>query len=164
MKLIKNQNIKLLSIIFVLVSFSFMFTGCGDDKKNEEPSNPLMDAWVWSNGDAYAHLIEEEIVEILTENDQLTPENVEILTRIKNLVSSITFVIQFNEDGTARMYGYRNGVAPFVTGTWSIIPNGVLLKVGTLQLPVNILKLEDNTLECMVGEFPLAFKRYSSLK
>lgn len=140
----------------------YAFTSCGDDKEEPQPSNPLLGAWEAVIDQATSQQLEQQLVTYLAENGQLTQETIDALNKVKEIVSTTRFVVQFNADGTARLYLYRSGVGPFVTGTWALTEQALVLQVGTLQLPVTNLQTDGKTLQCSVAGIPMTFKRYSN--
>ena len=128
---------------------------CGDDK--EEPKNPLIGAWELTNG---VELLEQQVVSILMENNALTQENINILQRIKEILETFQVVVQFNADGTSRMYSYRNGFGLFVSGTWTITEQGIILQAGNMTLLVTNIVTDGTVMQCNVGDITLQFQRY----
>lgn len=149
------------AVIVVAMIFCWAFTSCGDDK-NEEPQNPLFGAWEIDADAETIGQLEQMIVSTLAQQGELTPDDIQILTRAKEIITSSQFVVQFNADGTARLYGYRSGVGVFITGTWTMTEQGLLLSVGNLNLPVTDLQTDGKTLQCKIGSLPLKFKKYRS--
>ena len=160
----KRKNI-LWGFVLLLVAMAFCYacTSCGDDKQEEpQPGNPLLGAWEAVIDEAKSQQLEQTIVNYLAQNGQLTQETIDALNRVKEIVATTRFVVQFNSDGTARLYAYRGGVAPFVTGSWTLTEQALILKVGTLQLPVTNLQTDGTTLHCTVADLPMTFTRYSN--
>lgn len=149
------------AVIVLAMIFCWAFTSCGDDK-NEEPQNPLFGAWEIDADAETIGQLEQMIVTTLAQQGQLSPDDIEILTRAKEIIASSQFVVQFNADGTARLYSYRNGVGLFITGTWTLTEQALILSVGTLKLPVTDLQTDGTTLQCKIGLLPLKFKKYGS--
>lgn len=149
-------------LLLVAIAFCYACTSCGDDKQEPQPSNPLLGAWEAVIDEAKSQQLEQTIVNYLAQNGQLTQETIDALNRVKEIVATTRFVVQFNSDGTARLYAYRGGVAPFVTGSWALTEQALILKVGTLQLPVTNLQTDGTTLHCTVADLPMTFTRYSN--
>lgn len=137
------------------------FSACNDDKK-EDPQNPLFGAWEATCDEATIEQLEQMIVTTLAQQGQLSTDAIEALNKAKDIIATSQFVVQFNADGTARLYGYHNGVGPFVSGTWSLTDQALVLKVAGLQLPITNLQTDGKTLQCNIGNLPLTFKRYRS--
>jgi len=136
-------------------------TACDDDKK-EDPQNPLFGAWEATCDEATIEHIEQMIVATLAQEGELPAEAIEALNHAKDIIAVSRFVVQFNSDGTVRLYSYKNGVGPFVSGTWTMTDQALILKVAGLQLPITNLQTDGKTLNCNIGELPLTFKRYQS--
>lgn len=150
------------AVVLLAIACCYAFTSCGDDKEDPQPSNPLLGAWETVCDEAVSQQLEQLIVNYLSQNEQLEQEAIEVLTRVKEIVSTTRFVVQFNEDGTARLYAYRGGVGPFVTGTWTLTEQALIVQVGLLKLPVTNLQTDGNTLQCNVANLSLTFTRYSN--
>ena len=149
------------ALLVVAMICCYAFTSCGDGK-DKEPQNPLFGAWeIDSDAETIAQL-EEMLVTQLAQQGELTPEAIDILTRAKDIIATYEFVIQFNADGTARLYGYRNGIGPFITGNWTMTEQALVLSVGPLKLPITDLQTDGKTLQCKIGNLPLKFKKYRS--
>lgn len=135
-------------------------SSCGNDKEKDEPQNPLLGAWEYIHNPQVAALLEQKILEELQQNNALTPENIQILTKVKDIVGTSEFVIQLNTDGSARLYAYAtHGVGPFVTGTWLQTDKALLLSAADLTVAVTDIQTDGTTLRCKVGELPLIFNR-----
>ncbi|MBR5029786.1 MAG: hypothetical protein IKX63_01610 [Muribaculaceae bacterium] len=151
------------TMLIVAMICCWAFTSCGDDK--DEPQNPLFGAWEVTSDEAAIGQLEQMIVTSLAQDGTLTPEAIEVLTRVKDIISTYKFVVQFNADGTARLYSYHNSLGAFVSGTWTLTMTEqgqvLLLTVGHLQLPVTNLQTDGEILQCNIGSLPLAFKKYS---
>ena len=149
------------AVVVVAMIFCWAFSSCGDDKK-EEPQNPLFGAWEIDADAETLGQLEQMIVTTLAQEGHLTPEAIDILTRAQEIITTSQFVVQFNADGTARLYGYRNGVGPFISGTWTMTEQALVLSVGSLKLPITDLQTDGKTLQCKIGALPLKFKKYRS--
>lgn len=150
------------AVLLVAIACCYAFSSCGDDKEEPQPSNPLLGAWEVVNDTSTSQQLEQILVNYLAQNGQLTQENIDVLTRVKEIISDMRFVVLFNADGSARLYAYRGGVGPFVSGTWTLTEQALILQVGTLQLPVTNLQTDGTTLKCTVAGMPLTFTRYSN--
>lgn len=149
------------ALLVVAMVCCYAFTSCGND--NDEPAtpaNPLLGAWEMVPDAAAMQQLEMQIVTTLQQAEMLTPEVIDALNRVKEIVASTSVVVQFNADSTARLYSYRGGIGPFITGSWALTEQALVLKVGTLELPVTDIQTDGNTLKCNVAGVPLTFKRY----
>lgn len=148
------------ALLVVAIVCCWAFSSCGDDK-DEVPQNPMMGAWVFVKDEAVAQQLEQKIVTELSENDMLTQETIYALTKIKKIVATSEFLVQFDIDGTVRLYAYHNGIGPFVSGTWQMTEQALLLQVADLTLAVINIQLDGNTMHCKIDELPLTFKKYT---
>lgn len=146
------------AMLIIAMVCCWAFTSCGDDK-DEEPQNPLFGAWEFVKDEAIAQQLEQMIVTKLAQDNMLTQEAINALTKAKEIVATSEFIVQINADGTARLYAYHNGVGPFVSGTWLTTENALLLQVANLTLAVTDVQLNGNTLTCKIGALPLSFRR-----
>ena len=151
----KHKNI--IAVFTLLIVACCGIWSCSD--KKDEPQNPLLGAWELTNG---VELLEQQVVAILMENNnELTPENITILQRVKGILETLQVVVQFNADGTTRLYSYRNGFGLFVSGTWTPTEQGIMLQAGNLSLLVTNIVTDGNVMQCNVGDITLQFKRYT---
>ena len=152
------KKYKIFLVLMTMVVACSLMCSCGDDK--DEPQNPMLGAWELVPDQEKMQQIEQELVAQLAQAELLNEQTIDILTRVKEIVASLSVVVQFNADGTARLYSYRSSVGVFVTGTWTITGQALILQVGTLQLPVTNLVTDGNTLQCNIGDLQFEFIRY----
>ena len=137
----------------------YVFSACGDDKK-DEPQNPLLGAWEIVKTPETIGTLEQMLTQLLQGNDALIQENIEILNKVKSIIGSGRFIVQLSEGGESRLYAYNEkGLGAFVSGSWTMTEQALLLGVGTLTLPVTNITIDGNTLHGYVGELPLTFKK-----
>ena len=148
------------ALLVVAIVCCWAFSSCGDDK-DEVPHNPMMGAWEFVKDEAVAQQLEQKIVTELSENNMLTQEAIDALTRIKEIVATSEFLVQLDIDGTVRLYAYHNGIGSFVSGTWQMTEQALLLQVANLTLAVTDIQLDGNTMHCKIGHLPLTFKKYT---
>jgi hypothetical protein len=148
------------AVLVVAMVCCYVFSACGDDK--EEPQDPLLGAWEYVHNPEATAALGQMLAQTLQENQALTPDNIQLLTRVKEIIETTKFVVQLNADGTARLYAYpSSGIGPFVSGTWQMTEQALLLQAGNLTLGVTNIRLEGTNLYCMLGDLPLTFKKYT---
>ena len=151
------------AILIVAMFFCWACSSCGDDKGKDEPSYPFLGAWEYQKNPAVIAQLEQMIIMKLQEDGALTQESIQILQRVKDIISTSEFVVQFKADGEARLYAYgSNGLGVFVTGSWLLTDKALLLQVGDLALAVTNVNYDGTTLSCTIGELPLSFKKYAN--
>lgn len=147
------------AMLIIAMVVCWACSSCGDDKK-DEPSSQLVGAWKHEFNPTVAAQLEAMIVAKLQEEGALTQENIQVLQKVKEIVSTIDFIVQFKDDGEARLYAYGDqGVGVFVTGSWLMTDDALLLQVRDLVLAVTNLKINGKTLTCTIGDLPLTFKK-----
>lgn len=147
------------AVLIIAMVVCWACSSCGDDKK-DEPSSQLVGAWKHEHNPTVAAQLEAMIVAKLQEEGALTQENIQVLQNVKEIVSTIDFIVQFKEDGEARLYAYGDqGVGVFVIGSWLMTDDVLLLQVNDLVLAVTNLKIDGKTLTCTIGDLPLTFKK-----
>jgi hypothetical protein len=147
-------------MLVVAMVCCWAFTSCGDDKDNDEPQNPLFGAWEYVHNPQVAAALEQMIVQKLQEDQALTPENIQLLTKVKEIVSTSEFIVLIQPDGEARLYSYTNkGIGVFVSGSWLQTDKALILQASNLTLAVTDVQLDGNKLTCKIGELPLAFTK-----
>ena len=157
----KNMGMKWKTLMLLVLALAcgMATSSCGSDD-DKTPANPLVGAWQVNVEEAVVQNLEQQVANFLASHEALSQEAVEVLTRVKQIVASVNFVVLINDDGTARLYSTRNGVGVFVSGSWQLTPQALLFTVGDLQLPVTDLKILDaNNLSCTVAGVPLRFVR-----
>ena len=158
----KRKSILLGWTVLVVAMFCcWAFTSCGDDKE-EGPQNPLFGAWEVTSDKAAIEQLEQMIVTTLAQQGELSQEAIDVLTQAKEIITTAQFVVLFNSDGTARLYGYRNGVGPFLSGYWTMTDQALILSVGLVELPITNIQTDGKVLQCNIGPLPLTFKKYRS--
>ncbi len=147
------------AMLIIAMVVCWACSSCGDDKK-DEPTSQLVGAWKHEYNPIVAAQLEAMLVAKLQEGGALTQENIQILQKVKEIISTIDFIVQFNEDGEARLYAYGDkGLGVFVTGSWLMTDDALLLQVRDLVLAVTNLKIDGKTLTCTIGDLPLTFKK-----
>lgn len=149
------------TVLIVAMICCWAFTSCGDDKE-EGQQNPLFGAWEVTSDKAVIEQLEQMIVTNLAQHGEISQETIEVLTQAKEIITTAQFVVLFNSDGTARLYAYRNGVGPFLSGTWTMTEQALILKVGSVELPITNIQTDGKVLQCNIGQLPLTFKKYRS--
>lgn len=149
------------ALLIVAMICCWACSSCSDDKEKEEPNNnPLLGAWEYVHNPQILAVLEQRLVQELQENNALTTENIQILTKIKEIISTSKFVVQLNADGTTRLYAYNgNGVGPFVSGTWVQTDEALLLGAANLTLAVTDIQYDGTTLQCKICDLPLSFTK-----
>ena len=148
------------AMLIVTMVCCWAFTSCGNDDDKDEPQNPLFGAWEYVHNPQVEAALEQMIIQKLQEDQALTPENIELLTKVKEIIATHEFIIQIKPDGEARLYTYgNNGIGVFVTGSWLQTDKALILQASNLTLAVTDLQLNGNTLTCKIGQLPLAFTR-----
>ncbi len=149
------------AVIVVAMICCWAFTSCGDDKANDEPASALMGAWEFQKDPAVLAQLEQMLVAQLQQEGQLTPENIQTLQRVKEIIATGDFVVYLAQGGEARLYLYGDkGLGIFVSGTWLMTDKVLLLQVRDLVLAVTNLQIDGTTLRCTIGDLPLSFKKY----
>lgn len=147
------------AMLIIAMVVCWACSSCGDDKK-DEPSSQMIGAWKHEKNPAVAAQLEAMIVAKLQEEGALTQENIQILQKVKEIVSTVEFIVQIKEDGEARLYAYGDsGLGVFVIGSWLMTNDALLLQVRDLTLAVTNLKIDGKTLTCTIGNLPLTFTK-----
>ena len=148
------------ALLVVAMVCCYVFSACGDDKN--EPQNPLFGAWVYVHSPETTATLQQMLLIELQENQTLTTENIELLAKVKEIIATSEFVVQINADGTSRLYAYTSsGIGPFISGTWQMTDQALLLQTANLTLAVTNIQLDGDTLHCTIGDLPLTFVRYT---
>lgn len=151
------------AMLVVAMICCWAFTSCGDDKAKDEPASGLLGAWEYQKDPQVLAQLEAMLVAQMQQDGTLTPENIETLKIVKEIIATGDFVVYFKEDGEARLYLYgESGLGVFVAGTWLLTDKALLLQVRDLTLAVTNIKLDGTTMTCTIGELPLSFKKYRS--
>ena len=153
------------AMLIVTMVCCWAFTSCGNDDDKDEPQNPLFGAWEYVHNPQVAAALEQMIVQELQENQTLTPENIQLLNRVKEIVTTHEFIVSIQPDGEARLYTYNeNGIGIFVTGSWIQTDKALILQASNLTVAATDIALNGNTLTCKIGELPLSFTRVNNKK
>ena len=154
---------KLMSLLLGMVLCSAAFVACGDD--NDEPaSNKVIGVWQYEKNPIVLAQLEQMLVAQLQQEGALTEENIQILQRVKEILANGAFVVQIKEENNeARLYAYGDkGLGVFVSGTWLMTDEAMILQVRDLVLAVTNINCNGDQLTCTIGELPLTFKKYSN--
>ena len=147
------------AVLIIAMVVCWACSSCGDDKK-DEPSSQMVGAWKHEYNPAVAAQLEAMLVAKLQEEGALTQENIQILQKVKEIISTIDFIVQIKDDGEARLYAYGDkGVGVFVIGSWLMTDDALLLQVRDLVLAVTNLQINGKTLTCTIGNLPLTFTK-----
>lgn len=151
-------------MLVVAMICCWAFTSCGDDDKaKDEPKSQLMGAWEYQKNPQVLAQLESMLVAQLQQEGALTPDNIEILQKVKEIIATGEFVIYFKDDGEARLYLYdEKGLGIFVAGSWLMTDKALLLQVRDLTLAVTNISFDGSTMNCTIGDLPLSFKKYRS--
>jgi len=151
------------AMLIIAMAVCWACSSCGDDNDKDEPQNPLFGAWEYVHNPQVAAVLEQMIVQELQENQALTPENIQLLTKVKEIIATHEFIIQIKPDGEARLYTYNdNGIGVFVTGSWLQTDKALILQASNFTVAATDIALNGNTLTCKIGELPLAFTKVNS--
>lgn len=151
------------AMLVVAMICCWAFTSCGDDKDKDEPRNPLMGAWEYQKNPQVLAQLEAMLVEQLQQEGALTPDNLQTLQRVKDIIATGKFVVYFKDDGETRLYLYgEKGLGVFVSGTWLQTDKALLLQVRDLTLAVTNISFDGTTMSCTIGDLPLKFNKYRS--
>ncbi len=151
------------AVLVVAMICCWAFTSCGDDKAKDEPKSQLLGAWEYQKNPAVLSQLEAAIVAQLQEEGALTPGNIEILQKVKEIIATGEFVVYFKEDGEVRLYLYgEKGLGVFISGSWLMTDKALLLQVRDMTLAVTNIIYDGTTMNCTIGDLPLSFKKYRS--
>ena len=141
----------------------YVFSACGDDK-DEPASNKVIGVWQYEKNPIVLAQLEQMLVAQLQQEGALTEENIQILQRVKEILANGAFVVQIKEENNeARLYAYGDkGLGVFVSGTWLMTDEAMILQVRDLVLAVTNINSNGDQLTCTIGELPLTFKKYSN--